>query len=253
MNIEKDSILDIMPIDNEDEIMEPTNTTKGLEEQEQFPEVANYNPVTYGWELMALRAVHRLRSSTFNKVGSGSATHTFAAKADYPVLVPAVAIEFTTDTDEIQGNVRVEFKRTYWDATEEIHYWEGQFKGLNTAQKGDKEERLIMIHNFTRALQNSKLDAAAVPTKLQRYIPTPHLLADEATDPSCECFDPVQSIEVKIESSVATLKHSVEIITPNSKLWNVYTQSMLAHNLEMSLERYSVNQESSELMGYKKK
>lgn len=253
MKIDADSILDIMPIDNEDEVMEPTSTTKGLEEQEQFPEILNYNPVMYGWELMALRAQYRRNASTFNKVGAGTVTHTFDAKPSYPVLAPAVAIEFTTDTDEIQGNIRVEVKRTFWDASTTTHYWEGQFKGLNMAQKGNSEERLIMIHNFSQALQNSKLEAVAVPTQLQRYIPIPHVLADSASSASAGSSNPVQSIEVKVESSVATLKHSIELITPNSKLWNVYMQSFLAHNLNLTLDRYSVNQESMELTGRKNK
>lgn len=252
MKIETNSILDIMPIENEGEIMEPSQTTAGLEEQEQFPEVINYNPVLFGWELVAQRGIHKINSSTFNKSGSGSATQDFPAKADFPVLTPAIAIEFTTDSDEIQGNVRVEITRTYWDASTEMHYWEGQFKGLNWETKGRMDERLILVHHFSRALKNSKLDAGAAVTTLQRYVPIGHLLADETSDPDCGCFNPIQSVSVNIISSVASLKHSVELITPNSKLWNVYVESLLGHNLNLTLERYSVNQESVELVRGKK-
>lgn len=247
MEIEKDSILDIMPIENEGESMEAFQVTAQLEEQEQFPEILTYNPVMYGWELVALRAIHKNRMATFNKDGAGSATQTFTALAGFAVMTPAIAVEFTTDSDEIQGNVRVEVKRTFWDATTVTDYWEGQFKGLTMAQKGEKDERLIMFNHFSRPLFNSRLVIGQDPTQLQRYVPMTHVLAD-AGDVGYAAFNPISKIDVTIVSSVATLKHSVEMISPGSKLWNVYVESMLAHKLSMLNDKYSTNQKTSELM-----
>lgn len=252
MQIDKDSILDIMPIENEGEQMDAFQTTSALEEQEQFPEILSYNPVLYGWELVALRAIHKNRMSTFNKDGAGSATQSFPAKAGFPILIPAVAVEFTTDSDEIQGNIRVDVTRTSWVGGfgSVTDYWEGQFKGLTMTQKGEKEERIILFNHFSRPLFNAKLDGLpTLPTQLQRYVPITHVLANEATDAAVAAgFNPIQNIEVAIISSVATLKHSVEVICPGGKLWNVYVEAMLAHKLSLLEERYSVKQDQKSLI-----
>jgi hypothetical protein len=232
-----DQLMDILPIENKGATMDPFFFGPGLETQEAFPEVINYNATTFGWEASINAAWGKQRSASFNKSGVGTVIHTFSPKDGYPVQVLGVIGEFTTNDNERQGNIRVDIETTFFDGSTMTHYWEGQFKALDTRLS---ETRLVLGYYFSVPVLNSKLTAAA-PTVMQRYVPIVTTLADSVNDPEWATANGVDEIKVTITTSTATLMNSFELVTPGSDLWDIWIESLLTSNIEEIVEDYSTN------------
>lgn len=227
----KESVMNIIPNENEFDTIAAGVYGPGLEIQDESPEILSINAVSIGWQAETCFPELKANTASLRTTGSGASTITFNPRAKYPVVIAGYYLEFAADKDEPQGDLTVEITETFADGRgSKVDYFTGQFNGSVIL---NNETRMFVVRLCNDVQRNALLGAAvpAAPRLMQPYIWKPKVLFDETTDPQYISDRNLSSVSIEVKTAVTTLTYTVGLITPGSRDWNTFVSAMFEDNV----------------------